>query len=104
MLLYSRGQYRSYTVKFKLEVVKYASNNSKAEASRKYGVHRKLVQTWCRQESDLSTIPLSRRRIPGSGLKARYAEKAKGYGTNVQPRDGNPWIPCVLLRVEREFR
>ena len=27
------------------EVVEYTLNNSKAEAGRKYGVHRKLVQT-----------------------------------------------------------
>ena len=32
-------------VKFKLEVVRYALNYSKAEASRKFGVHKKLVQT-----------------------------------------------------------
>ena len=38
----SRGRYRSYTIKFKLEVVRYALNHSKAEASRKFGVHRKL--------------------------------------------------------------
>ena len=42
----SRGKYSYYTVKFKLEVVRYALNHSKAEASRKFGVHKKLVQTW----------------------------------------------------------
>ena len=41
----SRGKYRSYTVKLKLEVVDYTLNHSKAAARRKYGVHRKLVQT-----------------------------------------------------------
>ena len=34
-------------IKFKLEVVRYALNHSKAVASREFGVHRKLVQTWC---------------------------------------------------------
>ena len=30
----ARGKYRSYTTKFKLEVVKYAVNNSKLAASK----------------------------------------------------------------------
>ena len=70
----SRGKYRSYTIKFKLEVLRYALNHSKAEASRRYGVHRKLVQTWCRQEDELLSTSSSRRRLPGAGLKARYAD------------------------------
>ena len=37
-------KFRSYTIKFKLEVIRYTFNHSKAEASRRYGVHRKLVQ------------------------------------------------------------
>ena len=70
----SRGKYRSYTVRSKLKVVEYACNHSKKAASQKYGVHKKLVQTWCRQESELSAILLSRKRLPGGGIKAKYSE------------------------------
>ena len=61
-------------MKFKLEVVRFALNHSKAGASRKYGVHRKLVQTWCHQESELLNTPQSRRRIPGAGMRAKHGE------------------------------
>ena len=67
----SRGKYRSYTIKFKLEVVRSALNHSKAVASRKFGVHRKLLQTWCQQESELVTTSSSRKLPPG---KAKYGD------------------------------
>ena len=67
----ARGKYRSYTTKFKLEVVKYAVNSSKLAASKKFGIHRNLVQTWCKQENAISS---SRRRLPGGGMKAKYRD------------------------------
>ena len=36
----------SYTAKFKLEVVKYAEENGKREAGRKYDVDPKNVRHW----------------------------------------------------------
>ena len=84
----SRGKYRSYTVKLKLEVVNFALNHSKAEASRKYGVHRKLVQTWCHQQSELSTISSSRKWLPGGGMKTKTVTLTKsciaGYWNSVK--------------------
>ena len=61
-------------MKFKLKVVEYAFNHRKKAANQKYGVHRKFVQTWCRQESELSAISLSRKRLPGGGMNAKYSE------------------------------
>ena len=58
-------------MKFKLKVAEYAFNHSKKAASQKYGVHRKLVQTWCRQESELSAISLSRKRLPDGGMNVK---------------------------------
>ena len=38
----ARGKYRSSTTKFNLEVAKYAVNNSKLAASKKFGIHRNV--------------------------------------------------------------
>ena len=70
----ARGKYSSYTTKFKLEEVKYAVNNSKLAASKKFGIHRKLVQTWCKQENALLAISSSRWRLLGGGMKAKYRD------------------------------
>ena len=56
------------------EVVKYAANNSKLAASKKFGVRRKLVQTRCKHKNDLLATSLSRRRLPGGGMKAKYRD------------------------------
>lgn len=68
------GKNRSYTIKFKLEVVKYALSNSKEKASRTFGVDRKLVQTWCQQDSELVTFSSSRKHLPGGGMKAKFGD------------------------------
>lgn len=88
----SCGKYRSYTIIFKLEVVRHTFNHSNAEASRRYGVQRKLVQTWCHQESELS----SRRHQPGGGLKARNADRDE---ESYQRQSGN-WLSGKHLRRE----
>ena len=45
-----------------------------SSCSKKFAVHRKLVQTWCRQESELVTISSSRKRLPGGGMKEKYSD------------------------------
>ena len=42
-------------------------NNSKLAANKKFRIHRKLVQTWCKQENGLLDSSSSRRRLPGRG-------------------------------------
>ena len=37
-------------------------------------MHRKLVQTWCHQESELSVTSSLKKCLPGGGLKAKYAD------------------------------
>ena len=50
-----------------LEVVKYAVNNSKLAASKKF------TESWYKpQENDLLAISSSRRRLPGLGMKVKY--------------------------------
>ena len=92
----SCGKYRSYTIIFKLEVVRYAFNHSNADASRRYGVHRKLVQMWYHQESELLLTLSSRKHLPGSGLKAQYADRDE---ESYQQPSGN-WFSGKHLRRE----
>ena len=68
----TRGKYRSYTVKFKLEVAKYATNNTKLAASKKFEVHRILVQIWCKQENDLLVTSSAQQQLSGGGMNAKY--------------------------------
>ena len=73
----ARGMYRSYTTKFKHEVVIRSTPltiNSKLAVSKKFGIHRKLVQTWCKQENALLAISSSRWRLLGGGMKAIYRD------------------------------
>ena len=42
----SRSAYRSYSLKQKLEIVRYAQQNSEAAASRRYGVSRSTIYGW----------------------------------------------------------
>ena len=42
----TRGVYRSYSLRQKIEIVRFARQNSEAAASRKYGVSRSTIYGW----------------------------------------------------------
>ncbi|CDW60084.1 BrkDBD and HTH Tnp Tc5 domain containing protein [Trichuris trichiura] len=48
---------KSYKAGFKLEVVKMAKETNNAQAARKYGVTRKMVIDWRKQEEALKKMP-----------------------------------------------
>lgn len=48
-----RKRKRGYTTAKKLEAVEYAKKFSKRAAGKKFNVHRKRIQEWCRQEPQL---------------------------------------------------
>ncbi|CDW56631.1 HTH Tnp Tc5 and BrkDBD domain containing protein [Trichuris trichiura] len=58
---------RSYDADFKLEVVKTAKETNNAQAARKYGVSRKMVIDWRRQEEALKKMP-KKQRARRSGI------------------------------------
>lgn len=65
---------RSYTVAFKLEVIKYARAHNVSKASRTYKIDRKRVREWTKQEADLKKCEkkAQRKRKEGGGKKISY--------------------------------
>ena len=64
---------RSYYATFKLEVVKYAEEHSKAKAARVYKVDRRRIVEWCQSKEKLLTCPNDRLRMAGGGKKPLMA-------------------------------
>ena len=46
-----------YTVKFKLQVVKFAQESNNSTASQEYGISEKLVCDWQKQAEKLKCMP-----------------------------------------------
>ncbi|CDW60040.1 BrkDBD and DDE 1 and HTH Tnp Tc5 domain containin g protein [Trichuris trichiura] len=67
---------KSYTAGFKLEVVKVAKESNNAQAARKYGVTRKMVIDWRKQEEALKKMP-KKQRARRSGI-ASWPELENG--------------------------
>lgn len=69
-------KHRKYTLKFKQEVILYAKQNSVNAAANKFGIHRKSVQEWKKQEARLIDIqnPKKRFRLEGNGRKIKHDE------------------------------
>ncbi|KAG8180733.1 hypothetical protein JTE90_004691 [Oedothorax gibbosus] len=51
----SKRRRRSYTLAFKLEVVKFAQTNTKHATSRKYGIARRVISRWIADKESLQT-------------------------------------------------
>ncbi|XP_054710094.1 uncharacterized protein LOC129219814 [Uloborus diversus] len=51
----SKRRRRSYTLAFKLEVVKFAQSNTKHATSRKYGIARRVISRWIADKEVLQT-------------------------------------------------
>ena len=55
-----------YSASFKLQVVKFASDNSNnSAASRKFGINEKLVRDWRRKIDNIKSLPIG--LLPNSG-------------------------------------
>ena len=65
---------RSYTIAFKLEVIKYAEDTSNRRAAIFYNIDRKRVQEWRKQKEKLEPIKNKDqvRALKGRGRKAKY--------------------------------
>ena len=50
----------SYDVKFKLNVIEYAKENSNCAAERKFGVTEKMVRDWRQKEDKLRNAPFTK--------------------------------------------
>ena len=54
---------RSYDVAFKMEVVAYAQAHNKMKAARRFDIHRRCVQTWCKTKDKLEAANAKRMRL-----------------------------------------
>ncbi|CAG8790819.1 3852_t:CDS:1, partial [Gigaspora rosea] len=59
---------RSYTIAFKLEVIKYAEDSSNHRAAKFYNVDRKRVQEWRKQKEKLEPV---KNKVQVRALKGR---------------------------------
>ena len=66
---------KSYTVTFKLQVVREAKLTTQRSAARHFGVDRKQVRAWMSNEDKLLGCPRTRRRLDGAGCKPAISEE-----------------------------
>ena len=73
-------KHKKYSSKFKLDVVAYAKQNSVNGAATKFGIHRKSVQEWKKQEARLIDIQNPRKhfRLEGNGRKIKNNKVEEG--------------------------
>ena len=65
-----------YSVSFKLQVVKFASDNSNnSAASRKFGIDEKLVRDWRRKIDNIKSLPKT--KCADRGRKCQWPELEK---------------------------
>uniref|UniRef100_A0A915EP13 PX domain-containing protein n=1 Tax=Ditylenchus dipsaci TaxID=166011 RepID=A0A915EP13_9BILA len=73
-------KHKFYTVEFKLKVLKHAKEVSNKVAAEKFGVHRKRVQDWVKQEMLLHKIKESspagkfKKKLPGGGRPLTFKD------------------------------
>ena len=65
---------RSYTIDFKLAVVDFAKNHNNCATARHFGIDKKQVRNWSRQEQELRRVENAdvRRTLKGKGRKLQY--------------------------------
>ena len=65
-----------YSASFKLQVVKFASDNSNnSAASRKFGIDEKLVRDWRRKIDNIKSLPKT--KCTDRGRKCQWPELEK---------------------------
>ena len=65
-----------YSASFKLQVVKFASDNSNnSAASRKFGIDEKLVRDWRRKIDNIKSLPKT--KCADRGRKCQWPELEK---------------------------
>ena len=63
---------KSYDLKFKQSIIKYAEENSNREAGRKVSIDESIVRRWRKKSSEISDKSSSqnkKRRLPDGGRK-----------------------------------
>ena len=93
----SRGVYRSYSLRQKLEIVHYAQQNSEAAASRKYGVSISTIYGW----KDLDKGPF-KKKFP-TATKGKHMKKGAGRPITYPQELENNLIAWVLWQRDLQL-
>lgn len=67
------GKHESYTVKFKINVAKYAKEHTISETSRTFNIDRKRIREWKKQfeAGQFNESLMTVKRLPGAGRKVK---------------------------------
>ena len=80
-----------YSASFKLQVVKFASDNSNnSAASRKFGIDKKLVRDWRRKIDNIKSLPKTKCADRGRKCQMASSRKRSSNGTRKTERVGSP--------------
>ena len=83
-----------YSASFKLQVVKFASDNSNnSTASRKFGINKKLVRDWRRKIDNIKSLP-----------KTKCADQRAASLVTVCQWVKESWQELSKEMVERSFK
>ena len=77
---------KTYDLKFKQSVIKYAQENSNREAGRKFSIDESMVRRWRKKSSEISDKPLG-------NLEEELVEKI------IDECEKHQHVPCKLITV-----
>ena len=76
-----------YSASFKLQVVKFACDNSKnSAASRKFGMDEKLVRDWRRKIDNIKSLP-----------KTKCADRGRQHALLRNVKFQTPWTEPTMI-------
>ena len=80
-----------YSASFKLQVVKFASDNSNnSAASRKFGIDEKLVRDWRRKIDNIKSLPKTKCADLAGSASGPSSRKRSSNGSRKTERVGSP--------------
>ena len=88
---------KSYTMKFKLDVVTYAKEHSNHLAGNRFKLASKRVREWRKQYEDINSTDSKKKKLPGGGRKLTDYDVEEGLVLWIYERRSN------ALRVSRKM-
>ena len=94
---------KSYDLKFKQGVIKYAEENSNKESGRKFSIDESMVRRWRKKLSkisDKSSSQSKKRRLSGVGQKPFLGNLEEELVEKIiNEREKHHHVPCKLITV-----
>ena len=94
---------KSYHLKFKQSVIKYAEENSNREAGRKFSVDESMVRRWREKSSEISNKSSSqskKKRLSGGGRKTFLGNLEEELVEKIIDEcEKHHHVPCKIITV-----